>query len=176
MKRPFVRDIPKGAALSVLALVLLATVVMGRDESGATQRIDEDTASPAPPTKSADRTASVDDLDLDRLRRPKARSEPQNLFATRSWTPPAPPVIAVVEQEKPAPAPGAPPLPFKYLGRMADSEKLVVFLEQGSVAVSAGVGETLHNTYVVEMISESAVRFVYLPLGTTQVLPIPALK
>lgn len=175
MKPPFVRDMPKGAALSVVALVLLATVVLGRDDSGAPVRVVETAASPPTPAQPVARPVSVDDLNLDLLRRSKNKSAPQDLFASRTWVPQAAPASTIVEQKPaPAPAPSAPPLPFKYLGRMADSEKLVVFLEQGSVAVSASVGDMLHNTYVVEMISESAVRFVYLPLGTRQVLPVPA--
>lgn len=175
MKRPSKRDIPAGAVLSILALVLLATVVTGRDDSGAPGRVVEATATPLPTAPRVDRTVSAEDLDLDRLTRPKRESAPQDLFANRSWIPPLPPAVDVVVQKPaPPPAPSAPPLPFKYLGRMADSEKFVVFLEKGTEALSVSVGDVLDNTYEVQMISETAVRFVYLPLGIAQLLPLPA--
>lgn len=172
MKPPPRRGVPTGAAITVTALALLATIVMGRDDANKPATAIEPTSAPPPPSARIERPVSAEDLDLDRLARSRREAGPQDLFATRSWLP-AP---ATVPEHKPAPppAPSAPPLPFKYLGRMADSEKLVVFLEQGTNTLSVKAGDVLDNTYQVEMTSETAVRFIYLPLGTRQLLSIPA--
>jgi hypothetical protein len=170
MKRLSKRDVPAGAAITVAALALLASVVTGREEGRAPDRIVEAVVQPAPPVAS-------EELDLDRLKRPKRDGEIQDLFAGRSWNPPpvrAAPAPAVVEKPAPPPAPSTPPLPFKYLGRMADAERLVVFLERNQIPLSASVGDRLENDYEVVGIGESAVTFIYLPLGTQQVLNIAA--
>lgn len=168
MKRLLARDIPPRAAIVVLALVLLASVVGGREKASEAQPVQ-------PATKQVtEETTTTEDLALESLVRQRAERERQDLFASRSWTPP--PVAAnPVAPAKPAPppVPSAPPLPFKYLGHRADAEKLVVYLSQGENTYNAAVGDTLENTYSVESISESTVQFIYLPLGTRQSLSIP---
>lgn len=170
MKRLLKRDVPAGAAITVTALVLVASVVTGREEGRAPETVVAAAVAPAP-------AIAAEDLDLERLRRPKKEGEIQDLFASRSWS--APParvaaVPAVVEKPAPPPAPSAPPLPFKYLGRMIEGDKAVVFLERNQAALSAAAGDKLENDYQLESIAESAVHFVYLPLGTKQVLNIAA--
>jgi hypothetical protein len=165
VKRNLKRDVPVGAAITVAAMALVASVVTGREDGRTPDTVVEAPVAPV-------RAVAADDLDLERLKRPKREGEIQDLFAGRSWSPP-PQVVAapaVVEKPAPPPAPSAPLLPFKYLGRMADAERLVVFLERNQVAVSASVGDKLDNDYEVEAIAESAVHFIYLPLGTKQVL------
>ena len=156
----------------ILALILLASVVAGREDAPEAKRIAVPIAPPAPA-----QVPDTEDLDLGKLKRVKKEGEVQDIFAGRSWTPPPAPVVAApvaLAPPAPPPAPSAPPLPFKYLGRMADAERLVVFLERNQVALSASVGEKLENDYQIEGISESAVTFLYLPLGTKQILNIPA--
>ncbi len=170
MKLPFGRDVPTGAAITITALVLLASVVTGR----------EDNLAPAPvlepvPAAALSLAASAD-LDLDRLRRTKKDSEPQDIFATRASQAMAAPQVAVAAVAKPAPppVPTAPPLPYKYLGRMADESRILVFLARNENSLSAAVGDTLDGAYRIESISESSVQFTYLPLGVKQTLGVPA--
>jgi hypothetical protein len=165
MKRLFRRDVPAGTAITVAALVLVASVVTGREEGRAPDAVVEAAV--------VQRAVTREDLDLERLKRPKRDGEIQDLFANRSWNPPPVRVAAapaVVEK----PAPSAPPLPFKYLGRMADDDSQVVFLEKNQATLSAAAGDRLENDYQVESIADSAVHFIYLPLGTKQILNIPA--
>lgn len=174
------RDVPFGAAVTIVALVLLATVVTGRDESASLSPAPEP-AAPSPPRGAAkEATAATEDLDLARLNRPNREdaNQPQDLFAARSWTPAAPAVPVNAAPQKPAspPAPSAPPLPFKYLGRKTDGDKVTVFLEKGEYAYRAGPGEVIDNTYRVVSIGVSTVDFVYLPLGTKQTLSFPPLN
>jgi hypothetical protein len=170
MKRVLKRDVPAGAAMTVAALVLVASVVTGREEGRAPDKIVEAIVEPA-------RAVAFEDLDLERLKRPKKDGETQDLFANRSWSLQQARVVtapAAAGKPVPPPAPTAPPLPFKYLGRMADGDKVVVFLERNQDTLSAAAGDKLQSDYQVESIAESAVHFVYLPLGTKQVLNIAA--
>ena len=147
MKRFTRRDVPAGAALTVVALVLVATVVTGRDKSAAPPPavVGPTVVSRTPPARDGP-LVSAEDLDLERLKRPKKESSPQALFENRSWNvaafAPAAPGLAA-QRPTPPPAPGAPPLPFNYLGRMVDRGALVVFLGKGPDAVSARVGACL---------------------------------
>jgi hypothetical protein len=168
MKRLLARDIPPRAAIVVLALVLLASVVGGREKAPDAQ------VAPAATKQASDEAAKAEDLAVETLTRQRSEREREDLFASRSWAPP-PAAAQPAAPAKPAPPPvaSAPPLPFKYLGRRADAERLVVYLARGEDTFNAVVGDTLQNTYSVEGISESAVQFIYLPLGTRQSLSIP---
>ena len=165
MKLPLERDIPAGAAITIVALVLLASVVTGREDS----IVSAAAVDPIP----ASRPAAVEDLDLEVLKRTRNENAPQDLFAPRVPVQAVVPAVAAAVKPTP-PTPSAPPLPYKYLGRMVDGGKEMVFLERNQDSLSAVAGDTLDNTYQVESIVESAVHFVYLPLGTKQVLAIPA--
>jgi len=170
MKRVLKRDIPAGAGITVAALVLVASVVTGREEGRAPDAVVAAAVAPAPALAS-------EDLDLERLKRPKKEGEIQDLFASRSWSPPPARVATAAAAPMipaPPPAPTAPPLPFKYLGRMADGGKVVVFLERNQATLSAAAGDKLENDYQLESIAESTVHFVYVPLGMKQVLNIAA--
>ena len=172
MKLPLLRDVPPRAAAVVVALALAAGVVTGAPWSTAPEPAVEPAARPVVSTGSA--VAMAEPLDLESLQRRKKEGTVPDLFglpasAQRAATldlqaRAAPPV--------PPPAPAAPPLPFRYLGRMADGERTVVFLEHGLGVASAAAGETVDN-YRIESISESAVTFVYVPLGTPQTLAVP---
>lgn len=179
MRTPRTRDIPSWAALAVVALVLLASVVTGRED--APQR-----AAPADVTASgaaapAPATAQVQDpvdLDLDKLQRPHKDGKIGDLFAPR--VAPVPVVVqpavvrpVVVKTEAAPLAPVAPPLPFKYLGLYVNGGRLVVFLSRNDEPYSVGQGETIDNTYRIDEITDTAVTFNYLPLGMQQTLPIP---
>jgi hypothetical protein len=49
-----------------------------------------------------------------------------------------------------------------------------VFVSRNEEPYSVGQGDTIDNTYRIDEITDSAVTFNYLPLGTQQTLPIPA--
>ena len=65
----------------------------------------------------------------------------------------------------------APPLPFKYLGKMVEDGKLSVFLTNGDESITVHAGERVGD-YRVDKITEAEVRFTYLPLKTKQSLPL----
>jgi len=159
------RDIPAGAAITIAALVLLASAVTGREE-------DRPPAAPVEPVPAAapKQSATADDLDVEQLKRPRKEGVPPNLFTPR--LPQAPRRAAGcggrretrLRHRRPPPR----RCPSGTLGRMVDNGKAVVFLERGQESLVAAAGETIEGTYQVESIGESAVQFVYLPLAKSR--------
>lgn len=87
----------------------------------------------------------------------------RDLFAVQSFQPPPPP-------PPPPRAPAAPPLPFKYQGRLEDGDTQV-FLADGARSLIVRAGDTIDGRYKVERISSNDIAFIYLPLKQMQVLP-----
>lgn len=97
---------------------------------------------------------------------PRMEGEAGNLFAAHSWQPPAPPPPVAVR----APAPQAPPLPYRYVGRMEDNGAVVVFLAEGGAETRPRLvrqGDQWPN-YRVDEITPQGMRLTYLPLNETQ--------
>ncbi len=168
MKSLLTRDISPRAALAVVALVLFATVVTGREAATPPP------AEPRPAQREAAAAETVADLDLEKLKRPHNEEEAiANLFAPHEVALPA---AAVVGKAAPPPVPTAPPLPFQYLGRVIDGDRTSVFLARGEDSYSAESGQTIDDRYRIEQITDTAVTFTYLPMGKRQVLAVPAIQ
>jgi hypothetical protein len=107
----------------------------------------------------------AEDLDLGKLERTDASKPSADPFAARSFSPPA--------QATPAPRekPTAPPLPFRYIGKLLDEGRLAVFLQRGGESFSVAAGDTI-GEYRVDAITDAAITFTYLPLKTKQTLPL----
>ncbi len=198
MRNIFSRDIPPRAAVVVLAMVLLASVVGGREsreskESIAEGGVVEAVVKTSPDARSSETmekgsvpgpVPSALDLDLGILNRGR-REAREDLFGNRvtglynpaglsSAVPAAVPIPVAVIPPPPAPppVPSAPPLPYKYLGMMTPGGTPLVFLLKGEEVLPASTGDTLEALYRVERIAETAIEFTYLPLGTRQRLAI----
>ena len=159
------KQIPRRKALlAVASTVLVATMVMGREKPAA-EVVEATRAERRAP---ADGTADLDLSKLDRAAVASA-SPDGDPFAARSFNPP-PPVQQAAAPQAPA-TPEAPPLPFRYLGKLIEDGRTLVFLANGeeSLAVRAGqkVGE-----YRIDNLGEHEVVFTYLPLKTRQTLPL----
>jgi hypothetical protein len=165
MKALLTRKIQPRAALAVVALALLATVVSGREKRDLAA--DPGAEPAARVTAPASATAAPPDLDLERLKRPRTEDAIADLFA------PAPEPAAA--EAAPA-APTTPPLPFRYVAKIIDGGETAVFLMNGNDHYNVRPGQVIDKTYKVERITETAVTFTYLPLGTRQVLSVPALN
>lgn len=155
--------VPPRAALAAAALALIASLVSGREpaETQPAQRpAAERQAAPA------ESLAGIDIAKLTRAGQPEAVND---VLASRGL---AAPVSASPEGPAPAAAPAAPPLPFSYLGKMIDGHKTLVFVGRGADHYSVEPGLTIDNTYRVEQITDTAITFVFMPLGTRQVLPV----
>lgn len=69
---------------------------------------------------------------------------------------------------------GAPPLPFRYVGRLTQNGKVEVLLMRGDRLHSISAGQKIGDDYVVEHIGASSIRFRYLPLKLRQSMDLPA--
>ena len=80
------------------------------------------------------------------------------------------PAPVVVARPAPPPPPSAPPLPFKYMGKLASSDGVSVFLIHGDRNLVAHEGETIASKYRVDRIGETTMALTYLPLNQQQTL------
>jgi Cohesin domain len=82
--------------------------------------------------------------------------------------PPAPkPVAKKAQQPAPVAAtPVAPPVPYRFAGKIITGSEEEVFVSKGDAVVPVKVGDTLDGMYKVESISAERIEIVYLPLGT----------
>jgi hypothetical protein len=155
--------------LALIALVLLASVVAGREQPPV--------ASPAPRPESprTEPAATIDDLDVTKLARGRKHGQFEDLFAIQAPVAPQSVPAALTRPEPPPPPaePTAPALPYTYLGRLTKGGKVTVYLVRNQEIVLAETGATLDGNYRVERITDTAVQFVYLPLQIRQDLNIP---
>ncbi|MBI5908636.1 MAG: hypothetical protein HY848_01575 [Betaproteobacteria bacterium] len=87
-------------------------------------------------------------------------------FGSQSWQASAPKVIA-------APVvPTAPPLPYRFAGKLVQDGKLQVFLSKGDAAIPVKQGEILDGMYRVEAIGEDRITLVHLALGLRENIPV----
>jgi len=173
MKLSFPREIPRRAALVVVALALIASVVAGREELSTDPQAAQEPATA--PAMNGAAPQAIPDLDLDKLNRSVRSNRITDLFASKAAALPPPPVAIVVAPPPPPPPPAppsAPPLPFRYFGKWIDGDRTVVFLWNASEGHSVAAGDTVEGAYRIEAITDSSIDFVYLPLGSKQTLPI----
>jgi hypothetical protein len=145
----------KRSVMTVAALALAAGMVAGRERP--TLELVQERAPHAP-------QAADDGIDLSRLNRGEATTPQTDLFARRDFAA-AKQQVAKAAPEKPS----APPLPFKYFGRLTENGKTDVFVMRGEDLLAVAAGETL-GEYRVDAVSESSISFTYLPLKTKQTL------
>lgn len=71
-------------------------------------------------------------------------------------------------------APQAPPLPFRYVGRLTQNGKAEVLLMRGALLYSVAEGDEIDGEYRVERITGAAIQFTYLPSRMKQNLDLTA--
>lgn len=91
---------------------------------------------------------------------------PLGLFAT------PPVVVPEFVPAPPPPAPQAPPLPFRVLGRYVDQRGMFVLLANEQRGFTARLGDVIDSQYEVKAIEGPTMTLIYLPLRQTQVLDI----
>lgn len=93
------------------------------------------------------------------------------LFGPQSWAPAvrAPAARTVVEAP---PKPTAPPFPYKIAGVVAADGSTRLVLTKGDRVYEVTVGQTLEEGFRLESVSPHALKFVYVPLGETQEMPV----
>lgn len=171
------------ARLAALIVALAATLgavqwASRLDSSEETAEVVADTR-PRPAASEAARIAHVSgQLDLERLRRGPSVDPSADPFALRNFRP-APAAakrpIAMPAADAPAPPPPppqAPPLPFLYMGKLAEGDSTTVFLSVGDRNLIVRPGDVIDNNYRVEEVTDAAVVLTYLPLTVQQTLAI----
>lgn len=163
MKRKWSKKELIRIAAPVAALALIASVVAGRERP----------AGPVvEPARQVDaRLRAADDLDISQLFRSETEEQHPNVdpFARRGFGPQQTQAAAPMK-------PSAPPLPFRYVGKMIEDGKLAVFLSRGEDSYSIHAGQKIGGEYRVDKVSETKIVFTYLPLKTKQTLEIPAVN
>ena len=152
--------VKKVLALTVVVSAL-ASVVAGRE-----QRSYQPARASAP--RAETRAPAAPDIDIAKLEARADEGAKADAFAPRNFSP----IVPAAEAQAQAPAkPTAPPLPFKYLGRMSDGEKLEIFLEQGQEFIAVEPGQRVGD-YRVDKVTDEQIVFTYLPLKTKQTLAL----
>jgi hypothetical protein len=72
--------------------------------------------------------------------------------------------------------PSAPPLPFRYIGRLVENGKTEVLLIWGERLYAIAAGDRIGDDYVVERIGDATISFTYLPLSMKQSLHVPGVN
>ncbi|MGH8687050.1 MAG: hypothetical protein ACREVQ_05010 [Burkholderiales bacterium] len=102
--------------------------------------------------------------------RPAPRVLAMDPFAPESWRPAAP----AHKKSRTTTTPSAPPLPFRYVGRVYLGAGALLFVKQGDKLLSVKQGDALDGQYLVESVSGTAITFLHRPSGTRQTLRIDA--
>lgn len=171
MKTVTTRHIVGWGVTAVGVVMLFATAGVSREPDRTSEAVAEPTRPMTP------RSKAVEDLDLGGLQRNPTAEINEHLFAipvtaaSRAAavvpaTPPAPPAAS--------PSLQAPPLPFKYLGRLSDAGTTSVFVAFGNQNLALKEGDLVDTRYRVERIADPGIDFIYLPLVQRQTLTLGA--
>ena len=150
--KPTVKKVLAGIAV----VSALASVVAGREQPSF---------APAHEPRVDTKLQTREDIDLAKLEARVDEGAKVDAFAPRNFSPVMPAQEGAVAKRE------APPLPFKYLGKMLDGGKLAVFLGNGAESYTVTEGERVGD-YRIDKITEAEIRFTYLPMKTKQSLPL----
>jgi hypothetical protein len=101
------------------------------------------------------------------MNRQRLPENEKDMFVSKSWFVPPPPPKAV--------QPTAPPLPFVYMGKLAEEgENLIILLSKQNRNYQVKVGDVLDNTYHVDEVRPPIMTLTYLPLNIKQTIQIGA--
>jgi hypothetical protein len=172
--------------LAAVALVLLATLVVGSENREREAHLVPAVAvmSPAPALQPQPRAG--EELDVEKLHRARQAHPIVDVFAHRTAkvlaaplpavlreAPRAPPPQAAApEAAVPAPPPAPPALPYRLVARFVENGATRLLLANGDKEHNVSGGETLDGAYRVDSISDQAVAFTYLPLNAAQTLEL----
>jgi hypothetical protein len=105
---------------------------------------------------------------------------PVDIFAVRSWSAPpaeATPAETTAGAAPPAP-PEAPPLPFRYLGRLNEPGRATVFFlgDEEDHVLAVRPGDPIGPDYRVGRFREGRLEFIYRPMKAQQFLAVGSEK
>jgi len=155
------KQLARRPVLIAAALAVAAGVVAGREKPAVLEI--ESRTSPS------EKTTTIADIDLGKLKRAEASGAQSDPFAPRSFEPP--------QEAAPAPAPvkrrpQVPPLPFAYAGKVTQDGRTEIFVKRGNELIPIAEGQNIDEQYRVDSISESRIGLTYLPLKKPQAIEI----
>jgi hypothetical protein len=167
----------------LLALALAATVaaagwVRSKEQSGVVAASAARNGAPAEPAEpqqqrrdAANPGATGSTIEMEKLSQRPVAHKFGEMFHPRSWQPPPPPVSARAPER-----PSAPPLPFRFFGRLVNDGTTMVFLNRDDDVYAVKAGDTIDGAYRIEEIKRSEVVLTYLPLKQRQTLQIGTIQ
>lgn len=145
-----------------LALTLAAVASTQGKEDAEGAVVQPGWAKPRHQQKGADNELAVPLASLNRQPLPE---DAKDMFAGKSWYVAPPPAKAA--------PPAAPPLPFVYMGKLAEQgEKAVIILARQNRSYTVREGDVLDNIYRVDEVSAPLMTLTYLPLNIKQTIQI----
>jgi hypothetical protein len=165
VKRPAPARYRAWIAAAVLVVALVAGWWLNRGSEPEAPPVAEPAANPAPPPARA-------------LPRAQQAANPSSeapsavavvdIFAPHTWEPAPPPLAAFVP-----PPPQAPPLPFRFMGRIAEPGETPEFLLlEGDRVLRVKAGERVGRGYRLEKFEDGKLYFRYQPMNVVQTLPV----
>ena len=152
MKMPRLESLKRPAVI-LAALALAAGMVAGR-ERPAVELVEHSPRTVQP----------VDvDLDISVLDRPQGQAPHADPFARKTF---------VKAKPARAAAPVAPPLPYRYIGKLVEDGRLEVILLRGADHITVAEAGPLDAEYRVDEVNEKRIAFTYLPLNASHVLEL----
>lgn len=148
----------RSIALGLMLLLTLAAAFAPTDSAEKSEPLTAHASQPAVPSPA--RHSSPDDVLPIAITRPLTVDPTSNPFSAYSWLPPPPPPPPAAPSAPPSP----PQMPFNYLGRLEDGDKLAALLGESDVTHAGKVGDVINSVWRIERISEQSVDFTYLPL------------
>jgi hypothetical protein len=129
---------------------------------------------PATSATASERSGVPDSqLDFELLTQRAQRDPVGDPFDARSWE-----ALAAEDAQRnappppPPPPPQAPPVPFTFMGKLIDADRITVFLTNGNHNWAVRAGDTIDGAYRVEAIGDRTMTLTYLALGKQQELAI----
>lgn len=92
----------------------------------------------------------------------------KNAFMVQTWEPPLPKVKKQIVQ--PPPPPVAPPIPFTYVGKVEEENKIEYFVLQQNKLINLKVGEVVQGKWRLDNEDAKYLNWTYLPMNLTQTL------
>lgn len=79
------------------------------------------------------------------------------------------PIVRVRSDPEPA-KPKVPNLPFTYIGKLVENNRVKIFLMKGQALHIVSQGDKIGRNYKLTHVNKQQIRFLYLPLSITQVI------
>jgi hypothetical protein len=115
-----------------------------------------------------DASAGAPGVQIERLVERAPAPPGRDLFEPHQWTAPARKPRVVVETA-PSP-PQAPAVPYAYLGKWSERDRVTVILGREGHTYLARAGEVLDETWRIDSIEATSLAITYLPLDVRQTL------